>query len=295
MKSVLSFILTIFFFIIVLFSSCEKDITVDLPEATSKVVVDGYVETGQPVYVILSRNAAYFAPIDPNTVNIFETGAAVIVNNGTIDDTLTELTQFMGLDLRGVYISTHMIGEVNKQYTLTVSTTRAEHLSAVTNLPQPVPLDSVWFKIQETIPDNDSLGYLWATLHDPDTLNNCYRWLVKRVDKDSSFLPPIGSSFDDKFFNGTTFDFAYNRASVFNSTAPDDNNDEAGFYKKGDSIIVKWCAVSRSTYEFWRDAETQVSNNGSPFASPSAIKSNVNGGLGLFAAYSPTYYKFRAK
>ena len=156
-------------------------------------------------------------------------------------------------------------------------------------------MDSVWFQIQESLPDNDSLGYVWATLNDPDKLNNCYRWFAMRVGKDSSFIAPIGSSFEDQFVNGTTFDFAYNRGSIINSTADDDINDEAGFYKTGDSIIVKWCAVDRTTYEFWRDAEIQISNNGSPFASPSSIKSNVTGGLGLFASYSPSYYYLRAR
>ena len=95
--------------------------------------------------------------------------------------------------------------------------------------------------------------------------------------------------------NNTTFNFAYNRGSLLNSSAKDDINEEAGFFKKGDSIIVKWCAVDRPTFEFWRDAETQVSNNGSPFATPSVIRSNVKGGLGLFSAYSPSYYYVRAK
>jgi hypothetical protein len=38
-----------------------------------------------------------------------------------------------------------------------------------------------------------------------------------------------------------------------------------------------------------RDAETQISNNGSPFAVPSNIKTNINGGLGVFSTYSPAY------
>lgn len=277
------------------FIGCEKDITVDLPEPESKVVVDGYVEPGKPIYVVLTRNAPYFAPIDPNTINAFETGAIVLVNDGFTTDTLIEASSFQGIDLQGVYFTLNMIGVEGRIYSLTVQTKNGETLSAITKLPAFVPLDSVWFQVQESLPDNDTLGFMWATLHDPDTLNNCYRWFAMRVGKDSSFIAPIGSSFEDKFINGTTFDFAYNRGSIINSTAEDDINDEAGFFKKGDSIIVKWCAVDRSTYEFWRDAETQVSNNGSPFSSPAPIHTNVKGGLGLFAAYSPTYYHLKAQ
>jgi hypothetical protein len=283
------------------FISCEKDITVDLPQPESKIVVDGYVETGKPVYIFLSRSQPFFAPVNPSTVNSGETGAVVTVNNGTETVTLNELQlPIGGVNIKGLYVAlnlstldTLMKGESGKTYTLNITTDKGEHLSAVTRLHPSVPLDSVWFQVQTTIPDNDSLGYIWATLKDPDTLNNCYRWLAMRVRKDSSFVAPLGSSFEDKFFNATRFNFAYNRGALLNSSAVDDNNEEAGFFKKGDSVIVKFCAVDRSTFEFWRDAETQVGNNGSPFSSPAPIRSNITGGLGLFASYSPYYYAFR--
>ncbi|MEP7263717.1 MAG: DUF4249 domain-containing protein [Bacteroidota bacterium] len=288
---------------ILLFVSCEKDITVDLPQPESKVVVDGYVETGKPIYILLSRNAPYFAPVNSSTLNTGEKGAIVTVNDGTQTVTLTELPLTInGVTINGLYIAlnlssldTTMKGEEGKTYTLNITTSGGEQLSAVTKLNPAIPLDSVWFQIQESLPGNDSLGYVWATLKDPDTLNNCYRWMAMRAGKDSSFLPPFGSTFEDKFVNATRFDFAFPRGSVLNSSADDDNNDEAGFFKKGDSVIVKFCVVDRSTFEFWRDAETQVGNNGSPFTTPAPIRSNVVGGLGLFAAYSPWYYSFLAQ
>lgn len=287
--------------LIIFFTSCEKDITVDLPQPDSKVVVDGYVETGKPIYILLTRSQPFFAPVDPSTINFWEAGAVVTVSNGTETVTLNEVPLTIdGVEIHGLYMAlnlstfdTLMQGEEGKTYTLNITTKGGEQLSAVTKLQPVIPLDSIWFQVQTTIPDNDSLGYLWATLKDPDTLNNCYRWLAIRVGKDSSFMAPFGSAFEDKFINSKRFDFAYNRGAVFNSTAEDDNNEEEGFFKKGDSVIVKFCAIDRPTYEFWRDADTQAGNSGSPFTTPSPIRSNVIGGLGLFASYSPYYYAFR--
>ena len=119
--------------------------------------------------------------------------------------------------------------------------------------------------------------------------------MAMRAGKDSSFIPPFGSSFEDKFVNGTRFEFAFQRGSLLNSSAEDDINEEAGLFKKGDSVIVKFCSVDRTTFQFWRDAETQVANNGSPFSSPAPIRSNIIGGLGLFASYNPYYHSFRLK
>jgi hypothetical protein len=288
-------------YILLTLVSCEKDITVDLPQPESRLVVDGYVETGKPVYIFLSRNAPFFAPVNPSTVNTGEEGAVITVHDGVTTVQLAEIPLALnGVQLKGFYMAlnlstldTTMKGEEGKTYTLNIVSAAGEMVSAQTKLHPAVPLDSVWFQVQRTLPGNDSLGYIWATLNEPDTLNNCYRWLAMRAGKDDSFIPPFGSSFEDRFLNGTTFDFAFQRGMLLNSTAEDDLNDEAGFFRKGDSVIVKFCAIDRTTFEFWRDAETQVINNGSPFSSPAPIRSNIAGGLGLFASYSPFYYSFR--
>ena len=80
-----------------------------------------------------------------------------------------------------------------------------------------------------------------------------------------NFLSP-DSTFEDKFINGKSFDFFYNRGNEPNSTKKDDNNDEKMFFKKGDTIVVRFCTIDRANFQFWRDEETQVSNNGNPFA-----------------------------
>jgi len=286
------------FSILVLFSvliaSCERDITVDLPTPSTKVVVDGYVEAGLPVYIILSRNQGYFEPINAETINQSpEKDAIVIVNDGSIIDTLQEVdTIINGSNVNGIYISDVIVGTIGKTYSLKIVTTKNEILTSSAKLSGPVALDSVWFRLAE---NSDTLGFAFAELEDPDTLGNAYRWFAKRITKDDFFIAPFGSTFEDKFVNGTTFDFGFNRGVVQGSTATDDNNEEAGFFKIGDTIVVKFTSIDYSTFEFWRDAENQLSSSGSPFAVPSNIRSNIKGGLGLFSAYSAAYDTIYAK
>jgi hypothetical protein len=130
---------------------------------------------------------------------------------------------------------------------------------------------------------------------EPAGLGNCYRWFAKRIHKDSSFIAPRGSTFDDKFIDGQSFDFAYNRGRLPNSTAADDTNDESGFFKKGDTVVVKFCTVTRESFRFWSTAEEQASNNGNPFASAQPIESNITGGIGIWEGYSPSYDTVIAK
>ena len=290
MKKYLYILLAVF-----MLSGCEKNIDLDLEDADQKIVVEGYVENGFVPYIILSRSQNYFDPIGQSTLNNLPVRDAIVTISDGIDTIqLTEVdTSINGVSVGGFYIALDpatliptMIGTPGRIYTLNVRSADGEEVRATALLPLPVALDSLWFKVQENL---DSLGFAWAKLKDPDTIGNHYRWFAKRMNKDNFFIPPFGSTFEDKFINGQRFDFAYNRGSIQNSTAEEDVNEEAGFYKKGDTIVVKFCTVDRSTFEFWRDAENQLGSNGSPFAVPSNIKSNVVGGRGLFATYTASY------
>lgn len=289
MKYIL-FILSIF-----LITSCERDITLDLPSTEPKIIVDGYVERDLPPYIILSRSQGYFDPINSGSLNnLPERNATVKISDGINTIVLTELdTVIDGISIGGIYAAVDpvnflptMIGTAGLTYSLEVLTSDGRRVTSTTKLQAPIALDSTWFEIQE---GKDSLGFTWAFLSDPDTLDNCYRWFSKRLNKDDQYFAPFGSAFEDKFINGQTFKFGYNRGSLQNSTAEDDNNEEAGFFKLGDTIVIKFCTIDKSTFEFWRDAETQLGNNGSPFAVPSNVKSNINGGIGVFASYSASY------
>jgi hypothetical protein len=263
-------------------ASCEKDITLDLPAPPPKVVVEGYITPGLPAYVFVSRTAGVYDPLDTaSLVNYSVINALVTISDGFITDTLVQVNPAFGY----LYISPNMVGVVGRTYTLNISTQEGEVLSSVTHIDPPVALDSLWFQL---VPDNDSLGFAWARITDPDTLGNRYRWFAKRLGKDNDFIAPIGSPTEDKFYNGLSFDFAYQRGEVPNSEAEDDENEEEGFFKTGDTIAVKFACITKESFDFWRAAETQSSNNGNPFGSIAPLVSNINGGLGIWEGYSFT-------
>ncbi len=265
-----------------LFHSCEKDITVDLSDPEVKLVVEGYITPGGPAYVFISTTAAVFDPVDTlSLLTAVVKNALVTVTDGLTIDTLIAPNPGTGY----LYISPTLTGEVGKTYLLRISTPEGFTAQSITTIPVPVMLDSIWFETQST---GDSLGFVWALLNDPPVSGNSYRWAAKRLGKDDDFIAPIGSVFDDKFFNGLAFEFAYNRGKVPNSTAEDDNNEEDGFFKKGDSIVVRFSSITPESFDFWRAAENQSSSNGSPFASPAPLNSNVVGAIGIWEGFSYT-------
>ncbi|MBK8847472.1 MAG: DUF4249 domain-containing protein [Bacteroidetes bacterium] len=271
-----------------IFVSCEKDITVDLPAGKAQVVIEAYVEPGLPPYAYLSRSAGYFDPIDSAALSaLLIKDAVVLISDGVSTDTMKAVAPELGY----LYMALNMVGVTERRYTITVTTKEGEKVEAYATLPKPVVLDSVYFKVYGNL---DSLGFAYGYLRDPDTAGNAYRWFAKRPSKDDVFLTPFGSVFEDKFINGTGIEFGFSRPTLPNSVEPD-TGIERGFYKRGDTIIVKFCTIDADAFNFWRSAETQSGNNGNPFSSVAFIKSNVKGGLGFFTGYGASYDTIYAK
>ncbi len=286
------------FLIIIFITSCEKNVTVEIPKATEEIVVEGVIETDAVAIVFLSHTLPFFGQINISDILLNSIlGATVIVEDGSMTDTLFQITP-----LYGIYMGSKIHGTPGNKYKLTVIA-EDKILHAFTSIPMPVKLDSVWWKPNG---NRDSLGFAWAHLSDPDTIGNCYRWYAKRINrytfgedigkiKDSTFIPPPGSVFEDKFINTKSFDLSFPRGKFQFSNKKDDLNDEEFYFKRGDTIVIKFCSIDQSHFEFWRAEETQVQNNGNPFGSPAPLPSNILGGLGFWGGYAPSFDTIIAK
>ncbi len=275
-------IYTITFLMAVVLSSCQQKIDIKLPEYKEKLVVEASIETGKTTQVLLSMTAPYFGNVDlSNPARFFVKGAFITVTDGTIIDTLKELDPNTGY----LYLGTKLIGHPGGVYLMTIKYNNNTY-TAVTNIINPIPLDSIYFKAER-----DTFGYCWGHLTDPVGQGNCYRWFAKRITKDQFFAAPFNSAFDDKFIDGTSFDFSYERPPQPNKESEYANELNAGFYSVGDTVIVKFCTIGTKEYLFWRSFYANKSSNGNPFSAPANIQSNVSGGevIGAFCGYSPSF------
>lgn len=274
----------IFIILLIAFSGCRKNVTVKLPEYTEKLVVEASIETGQPAQVLLSVTAPYFGNVDlTDPTQFFVKGAFVTVSDGSQVDTLIEPLPATGY----YYTGTKVFGQVGKTYFLTIRV-NGKSYSASTSIVNPIALDSVYTKHEK-----DSLGFCWGHLSDPPGTGNCYRWFAKRLTQDQFFAAPFNSAFDDKFVDGKSFDFGYERPpqpgkhEEYNAE-PDESR---GYYRVGDTIIVKFCTIGVPEYLFWRSYYDNKSSNGNPFSSPSNLQNTIQGdpAIGTFCGYSTTF------
>lgn len=298
---------------------CEKEITVDLPETEPKVVVEGTIETGQPPIVLLTRTQSYFAPTDiAGLASLYITEGLVIVSDGFVTDTLdkvcsgqlTEEQLIAASEATG--ISVDLLRQINicawtdlggtlqgvegRSYQLRVEADN-KVLTSTTTVPNAVALDSVWFKLAQQRPDDDTLGFIWGRLNDPDTAGNAYRWFAQRTNagtdggaKDDSFIAPLFSVFEDRYINGLQFDFSYNRGSVPFSEADDDNNEESGYFKVGDTVVVKFATIGLREFQFYNSMSNNVASQGDLFSTPANVKTNISGGLGVWAGLGTRFH-----
>ena len=110
-------------------------------------------------------------------------------------------------------------------------------------------------------------------------------------------------NFNDEYVNGWEFSFpTYKGRGFWQEWGQQEVNNEeevdgssgatTGFWNVGDTVILKWSSVDRSSWDFWYSLA--FNNPAGPFGAPSDAKSNVDGGLGVFGGTSSQKIKLIA-
>lgn len=268
--------------------ACEKEITVDMPNPENKIVIEAAIEEGQYAWAFITKTAAYFAPVDSAIImNMIVKNAIIVVSDGVQQDTMhLSLDPYTFPYLK--YVGSKIVGQSGKQYWLTVQVD-GKTFHSKTTIPHAVTLDSIKFK-----PDvnQDTLGFIWLYLKDPDTLGNYYRAFTKIVGKDSVFLHPYPSVSDDRFFNGQKAEYQLYRGrnpledNNYNPQGLDSTGVARWYFRAGETVIVKITQIDNQHYRFWYSMEQQFMTDGNPFATPTSLKTNIEGGaIGVWGGY----------
>ena len=282
--------------------SCTKEVQIDIPGYKEQLVVDGRIETGQPAIVLLSKSSNVYSSTNYESyLNSFVDDAIVVLSNGTQTDTLTKICtddlppglEQVAAGIFGIpaeilvnlhlcaYVSMNMLGEVGKTYTMQISH-QGKQYQASSKILNPTAADSLYWKPEGNFNDR---GFSWVNLSDPAATSDSYLWEVKYL-QDVQFSKTFNPYFNDKFFNGLTFEFAYENPMSFND--PNGNDAYRGYYQLGDTIVVKLSKIGGKEYNYFEKKYNQIYSGGSPFAVPTNIPTNIEGGaLGVWVAYSP--------
>ena len=278
-------------FAMILLSACEKDVTLKLNDAVPLVVVDAQIEDGQPPIIILTKSLGYFSKIDPQILaGSFLRNADVFVSNGITTHKLKEYSKPFAPGFTGYFYSndnsnpsTAFLGQLNKNYTLRIVAEGKEYTSSTFIPTNAITLDSIYTRIAPLNTDTAKRVLLLRST-DPPGLGNFGRYFTKK--NSGPFLPGENSVFDDQVIDGSTFTIQLPQGIDRNNRTKADSS----FFKRGDTITLKYCNISQSAFRFWSTWEFAFQGIGNPFAQPNKVLGNIsNGALGSFCGYAIKY------
>lgn len=298
-----------YLFLALLLTHCTKEVEIDIPGFEEQLVIDGRIESGLPPIILLSKSKEVYASTDLDAfLNGFISDAIVTVSNGTstvqldvfCTDNLPPGTEDIAAAMFGMSpdslanynicayttLNTAVWGEIGKTYTLSVSH-EGKTYSAETTIPAPTNLVNTFWKADD---DYTNYGFSYALLADPANQYDAYMWEVKRLDganSDPYYKKTYTPVFDDDFFDGLTFEFWYENPFNNDGNLPDSVR---WHYELGDTVVIKLSKMDRYVFEFFEKKYMQLQTAGNPFATPTNIPSNIEGGaLGIWAGFSPSF------
>ena len=267
-------------------TSCETPIEVELPDYEPKLVIEGTIENGEPAIVTLTKSIPYFEAIDLNYIlqNVLVMDAEVTVTSS--DGECEQLTFQYCPDapLSVAFVSNTLRGKENTSYTLTVKY-KEQTYTAVTTIPHTFDLDSLWFDCPLDLVDAEAMGSVRVLMTDNGDEDNFYAFKVKVACPqftDRQWCSTLPIAFDDKTFNGLTFNYELERYGVSTLLTGDMTDEERQEYTRlsfrpGDTVYVKHSLMDYNTYRFMMTGGMEAVMGSNPFTNPAPVASNIQG------------------
>jgi hypothetical protein len=245
------------FLFIILFSSCQKVVNLNLKNTTPQLVIQGEITDSPGPYTIsISQTVDFYAD------NVFPgiSGAIVKISDSDgITDSLTETS-------KGVYSTHTLTGKPGNTYSLSVSLQNVQY-TAVSTMPSVVSFDSLTILTNSGF--NQKRINAVVNFQDPAGVPNYYEFL--------------------EYINGQPF---RNNIFVLSDRLSDGKyisstlRTDSSYINTGDRVDVKMYTIDENIFNYFLQLR-QSSGTGAfnSTASPANPTSNISGGaLGYFSA-----------
>jgi hypothetical protein len=242
----------------ILFSSCdlEKEVELNLPEYERELVVECWLEPGKPYRLSLTESVGYF---DSISLPIISDATVYIVHQG---DTVY-LLPIPSLDEGRLFNYTALEtvpADYSSDFLLFVSDPQGRTVTGRTQILPPVPIDTLEYEFN----DKDS-ALVRCKFRDNVQADDFYLFTLH--ENSLSKRRELAFEITDRV--------AAPNGDMLLSTLY--------FRQRGDTAIVTLYHVTQEVFDYIQSGESAEDANGNPFAPPTAVYSNVQGGIGIFA------------
>jgi hypothetical protein len=251
----------LFFSLIILLTSCEDVIEIDLNYMKPKLVIEGVITDIDNTCIIkLSKTADYFN----QKTNPVVSDAAITLT----DDTGTSLNLYETEP--GTYTGKSIQTKSNTNYTLNIISAGEEYVAKAT-IPHKVNIDSLTCKYYSNSIFYE-VGYVVSChFSDPEKFRNYYRVKTYNIN-DKSKAKYSKDLYNDDLFNGNNVELPWSY----------------DVYQESDTVIVELYTLDAHTYDYYKTL-FPISGGADMMSmtTPANPKSNINNGaLGYFGAYT---------
>ena len=264
--------------------------TIDIPDYSPKLAVDGYIEVGKPPLMYLTYSSAFISDYDSiDFVNMVKLNVAayIITEEG---DTLgftrrTNTDEFPPFKYTTTY--SELTGEAGKSYQILIRKTGYEDIVATTSIPTNAPevLDINFIMVNES----DSTGY-----YELEMLNSAdpeYYFIQNKIWGEESFYPVQFPARSNRLTNADTIVFTLYKKRNSNLWNPESlsdtlqsNSSEStgrGYYNYSDTVIFCISTLDSKSYDVLASIFLDTEFPDSPFKGLTQLpESNVSNGIG---------------
>ena len=266
--------------------SCSNEAKIAEIDTASKVVVDGWIEKNDVSYVILSKSVPINQEVNQyNAFNYVIRNAKVTISDGNTEEILSLKTSQDRIPPY-IYYGKDIIGTEGKTYTLKIEY-NGKVITATTTIPNSVNIDEVTYQKQNTF---DTKGNLHIQFTDPIHQKDYYQIATKVKGIDSLFVPSLYGNLDDSKFQTATINWQIKKGITLfpKSIDPD--------FADGKEVFVKLRTMTKASHDFWNSWQNEIVNGQNPiFPSNTSLKSNINGGIGIWAGYGTDVFYIRTQ
>lgn len=252
----------VFLVMMIVFSSCQKVIDVDIKNVEPKYVVEAVITDqldSSKVLISTTKN------VSGNNDFPGISGAVV-----TVTDDAGIVTTFSE-DSAGYYYAHAFRGAVGKTYRLRV-VTNGETFTASSTMPARVNMDTLF--ISDELLFGEARKLANTTYKDPPGKGNCYRYVQYINGKKEKTI----------FTNNDDYTDGKNVEAKLWYLADDDEEDQK--IRSGDTVRLDLFCIDPSVYKYWFSLNQSATGN-SQSASPANAVTNITGGaLGYFSAHT---------
>lgn len=279
-------------------ASCEKEITVKVPEYTPLLVVNSNTEVGDTMRVTIGKSVSILKFKNGQDLSVKDARVLLYKGSSVVDT--------MKFDALSSTYSSNTIAEDGQQYSVKVNASGYQEANASTKVPSFVKIENVQ-RIKNARLDADGMPQdeLRITFSDPSAAGDFYILGLAKAGSEydsfgySSCVNTIDASIEsisnEQIDQNTCLrgEAIFIRDALFNGKTKElrlfVNSSYLDPYTYGGRIFRVTIALQHVTEDYFKFKKTYMfasENEGNPFAEPTNVYTNVKNGHGVFSVLS---------